>query len=215
MLQQTQVERVIPFYKRFLKAFPTLRALAKSPLGDVLRLWQGLGYNRRAKMLHDAAKIVVARHSGKLPASYEELSALPGVGDYTAKAIRVFALNQPEGLIETNVRSVFLHHFFSRKKSVHDRQILQLTVVARGRMEPRRWYAALMDYGSHLKSLHPNPSRRSAHHAKQKSFRGSDREIRGAILRAHLRGAPLSDLPFKKGRVRALTRRLKSEGLII
>ncbi len=96
MLQQTQVERVVPYYKSFLKKFPSARALAKAPLAEVLGVWQGLGYNRRAKMLHAAAKEVVKR--GAFPKSVSELEALSGVGPYTARAVAAFAY-QELGLI--------------------------------------------------------------------------------------------------------------------
>jgi len=182
MLQQTQVERVILKYKSFLKKFPTLYSLARAPLSSVLREWQGLGYNRRAKMLHTTAKTTIVNYSGRMPTSYDELVALPGVGPYTASAVRVFAFNKPDLLIETNIRAALLHHFFPRAQKVHDRELLQLTVTP-ANVSPREWYAALMDYGAHLKATVPNPSRRSAHHVLQKPFRGSDREIRGAILR--------------------------------
>jgi len=87
MLQQTQVERVIPYYKTFLRAFPTVQTLAQAPLSRVLTLWQGLGYNRRAKMLHEAAKQVVAQYGGRMPHDAEALETLRGVGPYTARAV--------------------------------------------------------------------------------------------------------------------------------
>lgn len=215
MLQQTQVDRVVPYYKAFLKKFPTVSALAKAPLVDVLRVWQGLGYNRRAKMLHDAAKATMINHSGRIPRDYEALVSLPGVGDYTAKAVRVFAFNEREALIETNVQSVFIHHFFPKRKQVTDAEILALVEQTfPTRTEPRIWYAALMDYGSYLKKHHPNPSRKSAHHARQSPLKGSDREIRGAILRAILNGGRLSKLPFDKTRVKQQYAALKREGML-
>jgi A/G-specific adenine glycosylase len=88
MLQQTQVDRVVPYYKAFIKKFPTVRILAKAKLSEVLKLWSGLGYNRRAKYLRDAAIVVVEKHSGKFPIDYDALRKLPGVGDYTARAVQ-------------------------------------------------------------------------------------------------------------------------------
>jgi A/G-specific adenine glycosylase len=203
MLQQTQVDRVIPKYKAFLKAFPTARVLARAALPQVLLLWSGLGYNRRAKYLWEAAKRWGA-----------PLETLPGVGPYTASAVRVFAYNKPEILIETNIRAVFLHHLFPKSKKVPDARLMPFIVRALDRKKPRVWYAALMDYGSYLKKKLPNPSRRSRLHTKQKPFKGSDREIRGGILKAHLAGRPLSKLPFDKVRVLELKKKLKAEGLI-
>jgi len=117
MLQQTQVPRVQEKYKEFLKKFPTVRALAKAPLADVLRVWSGLGYNRRAKYLRDAAKTIVAKHKGKVPKDVLTLRLLPGMGLYTASALRVFAFNEPDILIETNIRTAFIHHFWPFHKS--------------------------------------------------------------------------------------------------
>ena len=111
MLQQTQVERVIPYYEKFLKEFPTFFDLEKSDLPKVLRLWSGLGYNRRAKMLRECARDVVGKYNGKLPRTRLELEALPGIGPYTAGAIRAFAFNERDVFIETNIRAVLLHHF--------------------------------------------------------------------------------------------------------
>lgn len=218
MLQQTQVDRVIPYYKAFLKKFPTVKALAKAPLSEVLRLWQGLGYNRRAKMLHEAAKASMSNHGGRIPQNYEELITLPGVGDYTAKAVRVFAFNKPEVMIETNIRAAFLHHFFSRKQQVEDNTLLPIIEKTLDNKKPREWYAALMDYGAYLKRTLPNPSRKSAHHTKQSPFKGSDREIRGALLKKAatepLTDAVIQRLPFTKKRIKAQLSALVYEGLL-
>jgi A/G-specific adenine glycosylase len=184
MLQQTQVDRVIPYFSRFTTRFPTIRSLSKAPLGDVLRLWQGLGYNRRAKMLHECAKKVLLSHKGKMPDTYEDLLALPGIGPYTASAVMAFAYNKPLPLIETNVRAAFIHHFFPLRDTVHDSELLSLIEEVLDRKKPREWYSALMDYGSHLKRTTGNASRRSAHHVRQSKFEGSDRQVRGAILRS-------------------------------
>lgn len=183
MLQQTQVNRVVPFYANFLKQFPDPHSLAQAPLKDVLKAWSGLGYNRRARFLQEAMREVVKKRMGKLPKELADLKALPGVGDYTAKAIRVFAHNEKEVLIETNVRSVVLHHFFSTKSMISDVEIQLVAAKLAERQDPRIWHAALMDYGTHLKTTMPNPSRRSKHHKKQKPFKGSLREVRGAIIR--------------------------------
>src|SRR3989344_7710205 len=107
MLQQTQVDRVIPFYNRFVKKYPTARALARAKLRDVLKEWNGLGYNRRAKFLHEAAKQL---GKSDFPKTAEEIENLPGVGHYTARAVAAFAFNKPEVFIETNIRTVFFYH---------------------------------------------------------------------------------------------------------
>lgn len=184
MLQQTQVERVVPKYQAFLKAFPTVQRLAAAPLGDVLRLWQGLGYNRRAKALHECARVVVREHKGKFPQTVDELKALPGIGPYTAGAVMAFAYNQAVPLIETNVRTVYLHHFFKDDQGVTDEDILKLVEKTLDHENPREWYWALMDYGSYLKSAYGNQNVRSRSYKKQSRFQGSDRQLRGAILKA-------------------------------
>lgn len=215
MLQQTQVHRVIGKYKEFLEKFPTVKKLAQASLVDVLNVWSGLGYNRRAKYLHDAARAIVQNHAGKIPESYEELRALPGIGDYTAKAVRAFAFNMPETFIETNIRAVFIHHFFPRKKKVEDKELFPIVEAAIGRREPRIWYSALMDYGTHLKHMYPNPSRRSTHHSKQSRFEGSLRQVRGAILKAIAKNTSLTDVrrSYKDAYTTAF-QSLVSEGLV-
>lgn len=194
MLQQTQVSRVIPKYEEFLKKFPTVQALAKAPLIEVLRVWSGLGYNRRAKFLHDAAKQVAERHDGHFPREYAELRALPGVGDYTAKAIQVFSLNESELLLETNIRTVYLHTFFSNTSKVSDRKLHPYVERAARGQNPRTWHWALMDYGAHLKKSGVKLNSKSAHYTKQSKFEGSLRQMRGAILRAHAKGDSLSSI---------------------
>ena len=221
MLQQTQVDRVLPFYGHFLKDFPTVRALARAPQSAVLRSWQGLGYNRRALLLHRAAKAIAARHEGRVPREEEALRALPGIGSYTARAILAFAFDRPVVLIETNIRSVFIHEFFPGRRRVADREILPLIEQTVDRRRPRRWYSALMDYGSALKREVENPSRQSAHHARQLPFRGSMRELRGTILAlaARRRFIGVSDiraaLPRNPAEVQKCLRVLFQEGFLV
>ena len=208
MLQQTQVDRVIPKYKEFLKAFPTIAALRKASLGEVLTVWQGLGYNRRAKMLHECVKAI----STNLPDTYEGLMKLPGVGPYTAGAVCAFAYNKPVPIIETNIRTVYLHHFFKDKKSVSDAAIMKKVERTLDRENPRTWYWALMDYGAHLKKTVGNM--KGAAYTKQSTFKGSDREVRGAIVRTLASGEPVKALPFAKERLQLQLQKLVSEGMI-
>jgi len=126
MLQQTQVERVIPKYTAFIARFPAVSKLAEAPLADVLILWQGLGYNRRAKYLHECAKSIVREYGGKFPKSEVELRSLPGVGAYTAGAVGAFAFDEGVPIIETNIRTVFIHHFFNNRDVVSDAEVLQI-----------------------------------------------------------------------------------------
>lgn len=188
MLQQTQVERVIPFYRNFLKQFPTTKCLASSSLASVLKAWQGLGYNRRAKMLHQATKEVVEKYGGGFPKDAEALEELPGVGSYTARAVAAFAHNTDVIFIETNIRTAITYHFFSGKftiysKKIRDTQIAEILEKVLPKGKAREWYAALMDYGAYLKQSGIHVNSHSAHYVKQKQFKGSDREARGAILR--------------------------------
>lgn len=183
MLQQTQVNRVIGKYREFIKAFPTVTALHIAPQSEALAVWSGLGYNRRALSLKKAAAMIVEKFEGSLPSTVEELSSLPGIGHPTAAAIAAYAYNEPVAYIETNIRTVYIHHFFTDAESVSDKEILPLVEQTIDRENPRRWYSALMDYGVMLKASNPNPGRRSTHHVKQSKFEGSDRQIRGAVLR--------------------------------
>jgi A/G-specific adenine glycosylase len=180
MLQQTQASRVIPKYQDFLKRFPTVQSLAQAPLAKVLVAWSGLGYNRRAKYLHQAAQTLVSRVG---PWKQEDLVGCKGVGVNTAAAVCVYAYNQPLVFIETNIRTVFIHHFFQDKEGVADKEILPLVEEALDREHPREWYWALMDYGVHLKATVGNTARSSKHYAKQSTFEGSKRQVRGQVLR--------------------------------
>ena len=219
MLQQTQVDRVVPYFERWMRVFPTIESLGRAPLAKVLREWSGLGYNRRAKLLRECAKEIVGKHGGKVPKDFAALKALPGIGPYTASAVRVFAFNQPDVLIETNIRSAFLHHIFPHTRNVDDRRICVYAKKAAKGQNPRTWNAALMDYGSFLKKTHPNPSRRSKHHIRQSPFEGSVRKVRGAILRKLLDG-PISKKALLKIDVKSsyqmekALRDLLDEGLI-
>lgn len=184
MLQQTQVERVLPYYKHFLKKFPTVKKLSEAPLSEVLIRWQGLGYNRRAKMLHETAKAVAREHKGKFPVSAAELDKLPGIGPYTAGAVAVFAYNQDGIFIETNIRTVITHHFFSEQELVAESEVHTILKRVYPQGQARDWYAALMDYGAHLKRSGVRINAKAKGYTKQGAFKGSGREVRGAIVRA-------------------------------
>ena len=183
MLQQTQVKRVLRYWGRFLALFPTVDALAAADNALVLEMWQGLGYNRRALMLKRCAEECAAHHGGKLPAKREELLALPGIGPATASGVMAFARNEPCVYLETNVRSVFLHHFFPGVEKVPDKDVAALVERACPEEDVRGWYYALLDYGAHLKQIVSNPSRRSSGYARQSTFEGSHRQKRAAIVR--------------------------------
>lgn len=215
MLQQTQVPRVIEKYTSFLKKFPTVESLARAPLSEVLKEWSGLGYNRRGKFLRDAAIAITKEYNGRVPQESSALRAIPGIGSYTASAVRAFAFNLPDVLIETNIRAVYIHHFFGDKKEVSDAAILAIAHVAAEDQDPREWHWALMDYGSHLKKLHGNPARKSSGYTKQSKFEGSLRQVRGAIVRElHTEKPNLNDLQFDPEKLQKAMHALESDGLI-
>jgi len=193
MLQQTQVDRVVPYFEKWMRVFPTVEKLAYAPLSKVLGEWSGLGYNRRAKLLRECAKAIVENHGGKVPRDFAALVALPAIGPYTAGAIRAFAFDQKEVFIETNIRAALIHHFFPKSKKVPDSKLIPILEASLPKVKsPREWYSALMDYGSQLKKQTVNPSRRSLHHTRQSPFEGSLRQYRGIILRRLLQG-PLKE----------------------
>ena len=192
MLQQTQVSRVLRYWERWLRQFPTLDALAAADTAAVLEAWQGLGYNRRALALKRAAEECAARGCG-LPGDAAQLQQLPGIGPATAAGVAAFAFDRPAVYLETNVRSVFLHCLFPDDEAVPDRRLIPYvadtcpsgaSTDAEG--GPRDWYYCLLDYGAHLKSQGINPSRRSRHYARQSAFEGSHREKRSLLLKAVL-----------------------------
>lgn len=186
MLQQTQTSTVAPKFDAFIQAFPTFQVLANAPFTDVLRLWKGLGYNRRALALQKIAGLIVNQHDGTLPSDPAMLESFPSIGPATARSILAFAYNQPTAFIETNIRTVFIYFFFKNQKEVTDKQLLPLVQQAVDSDNPREWYYALMDYGVMLKKTVGNVSKLSAHYTRQSTFEGSDRQIRGMILQALL-----------------------------
>jgi A/G-specific adenine glycosylase len=210
MLQQTQVARVIPKYHEFLELFPTVQALADSSLAAVLTSWSGLGYNRRAKFLHQAAQMVVSDFDGVFPDTQAVLVQLPGVGKNTAGAILAYAYNQPITFIETNIRTVYFHYFLEGREAISDGEVAELVAqtlpqskgkraarvdgfipapgamrktVGLSHVSPREWYWSLMDYGAFLKSSGMKLNTLSKHYNKQSKFEGSRRQIRGQVIR--------------------------------
>lgn len=180
MLQQTQVNRVIPKYLEFLRVFPDIQTLARAQLADVLSQWNGLGYNRRAKYLHEAARMLRVIQE---PWTVDSLVRCKGIGENTAAAVFVYSYNEPLVFVETNIRTVYIHHFFPDNDKVADAQILELLKDTLNTENPREFYWALMDYGTQLKKQGVRNINRSKHYQKQSRFAGSKRQIRGEILR--------------------------------
>lgn len=218
MLQQTQVSRVTQKYVDFLQAFPDVDTLANATLGDVLVEWQGLGYNRRAKFLWQSAQMIRDDYRGIFPHDIKELIKLPGVGANTAGAIAAYAYNQPAVFIETNIRTVYIHHFFADRENVHDKELLPTVEETLDKEHPREWYWALMDYGSSLKKNAGNVSRRSKHYVKQSTFSGSNRQLRGAVLRKLARSKDwltVVALEIDDERLQSVLDQLTQEGMIV
>ena len=184
MLQQTQAERVARKFESFLARFPNCESLSSAKISDVLKEWQGLGYNRRALNLHRLAQ----QTKGKIPQTHDELLELPGIGPNTAGSILAFAFNIPHPFIETNIRTVYIYFFFQNARGkINDKKLMTLIEKTLDKKNPREWYYALMDYGAFLKRSQVNPSRRSKHHVKQSKFKGSNRELRSHILKEVLK----------------------------
>jgi len=220
MLQQTQAGRVLDKYRLFLLAFPDFSSLAKAPFADVLKVWQGLGYNRRAKALKKTAETVMSDFGGKLPLSTEALIKLSGIGKYSAAAVYTFATGKPSLFIETNIRRVYIHFFFRDRQGVRDAEIMPLIEKTMDMKYPREWYYALMDYGVKLKQEVENPNKRSSHHRRQSPFKGSVRQLRGAILRTLIESPRMTKSQIErrlsgyKGDVEALLQELVSENFL-
>lgn len=183
MLQQTQVPRVIVKFPEFTNRFPDFASLAAAPVKEVLAAWQGMGYNRRGLYLKRSAEIIMEQYGGILPENPVLIDELPGIGPATAAAIVTYAFNKPTVFIETNIRRVFIHHFFADSHEISDVQLYPYVAQTLDQENPREWYYALMDYGTYLAKTVPNPNRKSKHYVKQSTFEGSMRQIRGLILR--------------------------------
>ena len=220
MLQQTQVQRVMPKYEEFLKSFPTIQRLARAHPKEVLERWQGLGYNRRALALHRMAKEVVEHYDGHVPKERAALERLPGIGVYTAGAVRVFAFGEPEVLVETNIRTVMLSEIIPDRTAVSDTELRELVLRTLDTRRPREWYWALMDLGAHLKRSGVRLNDRSRHYKKQPAFSGSDRQIRGAIVRVLIQKGSMyehrlvEEVAFPKARVVRQVDALVQEGIM-
>lgn len=183
MLQQTQVSRVQDKYIQWMARWPSNTAYQQATLADTLTAWSGLGYNRRAKYLLQSLRTIHIDYNDLLPTNVKELCSLPGVGINTANALLAYVYNQPVSFIETNIRSVYIHHFFTDYTTVTDTEILDLVNKTMDKNNPREWYWALMDYGSYLKKSKPSVLHKSLQHKKQKPFMGSVRQLRGAVIK--------------------------------
>lgn len=220
MLQQTQVNRVIPKYKAWLKEFPTVQRLASAKTSEVLRVWSGLGYNRRALYLQKTAKELVATHKGIWPKTVKELKKLPGVGEYTARAIACFAFDEQIAVVDTNIRKVILTKFLqkanSRQQTVTDKKVQKIADQLLPKGKAYEWNQALMDYAGAVLRTAKVPLSRT----KQSPFRGSSRYYRGQtvklLLQYHvLRITQLAKMLEKDRQfVEKLVKELEKDGFI-
>lgn len=220
MLQQTQTNRVAEKFQQFIQEFPDFQTLANAPLNDVLKVWQGLGYNRRAVALKSIAERVNNEYDGILPADVEILKSFPQIGHNTASSIVAFAFNIPTFFIEVNIRRVYIYFFFPGKKSIQDNVIMPILRKTLDSSNVRKWYYALMDYGVMLKKTHPELNKRSAHYRKQSQFKGSTREIRGKILKLLIESSNLTEselikkLKIEPQKLKGILELLNKEGFI-
>ena len=177
MLQQTQVSRVVPKFNEFMSIFPTIESLANAKTKHLLQIWRGLGYNRRAIWLKEAARQIVEKD--KFPQSVKELQQLKGVGPYTSRSVLIFAFNRDLAAVDTNIRRVLIASGFA-DESMSDIQLQPIAdkVLLRGRS--RDWHNALMDYGAQVMT---SSSTGIAPTSKQTCFEGSSRQVRGAAIR--------------------------------
>ena len=221
MLQQTQTSRVEEKYDVFIKRYKDICSLADSDKKDLLQLWQGLGYNRRALYLHETAKIICKDYNGSVPDDYDNLLRLPGIGPYTASAILTFAYNKPQIFIETNIRTVFIHYFFIKNGTVKDKEILNLVDQTLDRKNLREWHYALMDYGVTIKKTHGNPNKKSKHYTKQSKFEGSNRQKRGLIIKKLTedneieKSTLVDELNITRSGLNEIIKKLEIEGFLV
>lgn len=186
MLQQTQVSRVLDKFPKFLHAFPTINHLAEAPLKNVLKEWQGMGYNRRALYLQQCAQKIIMEFDGHIPSDAVLLKTLPGIGPYTAGAVSCFAFNTQSIFLDTNIRKFFIYHFFTRAcnagKKISDAEILPIAERLFYKKNPRIWNYALMDYGALVLSGKPELLSTAKNYHKQSPFLGSNRFFRSQIV---------------------------------
>ncbi|MCL2139404.1 MAG: A/G-specific adenine glycosylase [Treponema sp.] len=220
MLQQTQTERVIPYWEKWMALWPQPKNLAAASMEDVMREWVGLGYNTRCSNLKKSACIIAKDYGGMVPDNQKSLLLLPGIGPYIAGAIACFGFNRPAVFLETNIRSVIIHSFFPERDDVRDAEIYPILKKILYKEDPRKWYYALMDYGVYLKKTVDNPNRRSAHYKKQSPFIGSFRQARGRVIKSLVSMGPsnVNEIMITSGmateKLYRVLEKLKSESMV-
>jgi len=215
MLQQTQVDRVIPYYERWLKKFPTIKHLTRARKPTLLKLWSGLGYNSRALRLQQLAKEVVLKHNGSIPNNEEILLSLPGIGPYTAHAILAFAFNKAVPVLDTNIRRVLIHEL-KLNNDINTDALKEIALSLVPKNKSCIWHNALMDYGALVltaKSTGIKPL------SKQPTFKGSTREVRGNIMKYLIKHKSEKQATLKKQyphvKFQTIVEKMQKDGLIV
>lgn len=199
MLQQTQVFRVIPKYREFIAMYPTVKDLSKASTADVLRIWKGMGYNRRALYLKQTAQTIVSQYNGIVPKDDTKLRGLSGVGTYTASAIQVFAFKKDVAMVDTNIRRIITHYFL-KDKPQKETIILDIATQLVPQHNSWAWHQALMDYGALVLS-----KRKSIKRIVKKT------SIPFALSDRYFRGRMLDDLRVKSMRINSLKKKYSNE----
>ena len=215
MLQQTQVPRVIDYFHRWIQQWPSIHDLAQAPRTEVIKAWMGLGYNNRAIRLHQTAHIISKQYQGDVLLALNEYNKLPGIGPYTATAIRIFAANEDQVTVDTNIRRIFIHEFHL-SESVSDKDLWALAQRCLPKGKSRDWHNALMDYGSLVLTSRKT---KISPKTKQSRFEGSDRQLRGNILRVVLeKPMAFTDLDelleVQKQRLQKILDQLQQDGVL-
>jgi len=183
MLQQTQVSRVIEYFGKWIKLWPTINHLARATRSEVLMAWMGLGYNTRAVNLHRAAKIIIKDYDSNVLEAVECYKEIAGIGEYTSRAVRIFAANADLVTVDTNIRRILIHEF-RLSEDISGGALLSIAERCLPKGRSRKWHNALMDYGA----LYLTGTKTGIRPKTQQStfFKGSDRQIRAHILRTLL-----------------------------
>ncbi len=220
MLQQTKVDRVIDYFKRWLAKWPTVHDLAKAYRTEVLTMWMGLGYNNRAVKLHEAAKTISTTFKGDVIAAMISEQKIAGIGPYTKSAVRIFAANHDVVTVDTNIRRILIHEFALDEK-MSDKELWVIAEKCLPHGKSRDWHNALMDYGATLLTARKTGIKPKT---RQSKFEGSDRQIRAKMLR-HLLVSPqgasfdeLVDVGNDKNeseRVKKILEKMAGEGLVV
>tara|TARA_Y100000310_G_scaffold172170_1_gene172282 strand:- start:4342 stop:5112 length:771 start_codon:yes stop_codon:yes gene_type:complete len=211
MLQQTQVDRVIPYYTKWLEEWPDVKSLAKADTHKLLSLWSGLGYNNRALRLRKLCEFLVEKNNGEMPRQKDVLLSLPGIGPYTAGAIMAFAYNKEVAVVDTNIRRVFIHELKLKEDiSPEELEKIALGVVPKGKS--CIWYNALMDYGALFKTARKTGIESVS---KQGKFEGSDRELRGEIIKRLVKEKSVEKDSIVDRRKKRVLAGMERDGLIM